>query len=289
MPDKQTTVEVRDGVRPGTAAVEFVVSVTSNEPCFVHGRALGSDGAPLAGASLVLAYPLEGKLRQGAVEADGTFRLKAPQFGDLVLSVRAAHEAEIRLPIPGLAPGEDRDLGVVAAQSSGSIEVGITLADGTPLVNPMVILEGSGILTSSDGRTFRSAQLPPGTYRLFPEADNVATAVRDVEVRAGEVSRVTLNLEPGLRRVFFFEGAQGAPEMGRSHLVVRRADGTVVFDVQRELAGAEPGMLGSFGVGLSPGSYRLEATSEDGRSAVFPFEVVAGSPSPLAHQVPLGN
>ena len=289
MPDGRTTVEVRDGMRPGPAAVEFIATVTSNEPCFVRGQALGSDGSPLGGASLVLRHPLEGRLRHGTTEADGTFRLESPQFGDLVLTVRAVGEAEFRLSVPGLAPGEDRDLGLVVAQTSGSIEAEITLADGSLLVHPMVILDGRGILTSTDGRTFRSARLPPGTYRLFPEADNISTRTRELEVRAGEVSRVTLSLEPGLRRVFFFEGARDAQMMGDSHLVVRRADGTLVFDVQRELAGAEPGMLGSFGVGLPSGNYRLEATSEDGRHVVFPFDVIEGSQSPLGLKVPLGD
>jgi hypothetical protein len=182
LPDRQTLVERREGVRPGPEPFEFALAVPSNAPCFVHGRALASDGTALSGAMVIVSYPLKSSQRRGTTAADGSFRVQAPQFGEQVLYVRADSIAEIRMPVHALASGEDRDLGTITADASGSLEVDCRLMDGSALIYPMIVLEGHGILEQVEGFTFRSKQLVPGTYHLFPEANNIVTTTRDVDV-----------------------------------------------------------------------------------------------------------
>ncbi|RMH18745.1 MAG: carboxypeptidase-like regulatory domain-containing protein, partial [Gemmatimonadetes bacterium] len=86
----------------------------------------------------------------------------------------------------------------LAAQWPGEIHVRVVDAvQGDPVAQARVRIESTTAVALTDAGGFaRLRAVEPGTYTLSADALSYATVRKTVQVRNGEVTRVTLALEP---------------------------------------------------------------------------------------------
>jgi Carboxypeptidase regulatory-like domain len=181
---------------------------------------------------------------------------------DLVLEEeRAARGLELRLQAPA------------------RIEGTITGPDGKPCAGAVVFLsedagsrlaEGYPPPRSDAGGRFSIDGLPPGALRIGARTDGLVTAgTPRIELRAGETSRIALELRDGTRLRVLVQEEDGCP-VGAS-LRVADERGQTVGSAQ-PLPNGDRGTVETPESGLwigpiPPGRYTITATNHDGASA----------------------
>ncbi len=87
-----------------------------------------------------------------------------------------------------------------AAQSAGAVAGTVVTADGTPVDDARVRLQdlSRNTAVNEDG-SFLFEELPPGSYLITATSFRFGRSVERVEIRAGETSRVTLEVDPLFR------------------------------------------------------------------------------------------
>lgn len=280
------------GVRPGGSELILTVTRSTRPSAFVTGRIVDDQGQPLRGAR-ARAESWETRFGVSAPidEGEGTFRLGPLSAGKWPVTVYPRNLPGFSLGTFDLEPEEVRDLGTIAVASLGGLELELRREDGALLTKPWITLwdrKFCHILKSPDGSTFRGNNLYAGTYTLVPIGENVATLTRTVEIRGGETTKLDLALPSGVVQWFTFPTAGGEPAPEKLRVVARTLDGAIVIDAASTFNISPEGTwIPNFRAGFAPGSYVLEATSEDGWFARVDLRFGEASAQPGELVVPL--
>ncbi|RNG28924.1 MFS transporter [Streptomyces botrytidirepellens] len=242
------TVEKEDAVPPAADVPALTGSV-------IHGRVLGSDGAPLADAAVTLIDTGGRQLGRTVSGRDGTYTVAAPDTASVVLI--------------GSAPGH-RPQAATLLVSDVPLACDLRLAGGGGLTGS-VRAEGGGPLagatataTGADGEVAGSAtadekgefalpELASGAYTLTLSADGHRPHATQVELTAGEPVRVDVALRPAAR-VRGTVRDQGGQPLEDARVALLDASGDVVG---QSITGAD----GTFGFeGLTGEHYTVVAS-----------------------------
>lgn len=133
----------------------------------------GSDGEPIAGASVTAFSPL-GAVAPSTTDSDGEVEVAGPATGPLVLEVRAAGFAPRRVEIPEDVRTLDADPYEIVLERGGWILAHVWDKEtGLPCAGCRVTVSGSGplqgLVTDGSG-TARSEPLTPGTWQASLES-----------------------------------------------------------------------------------------------------------------------
>jgi RNA polymerase sigma-70 factor (ECF subfamily) len=271
-------------VHPPRLDLELVASAIDLTPASVTGAVVDAHGTPLAGVDVGVYSIARSRGYDATTDIQGRFRVDRLESGDFYAEVAPPDAPSFRVDVPALTAGEQRDLGVLTVGAAGRVTAYLARDDGSKLENPLVMLmstsdfESNFAMKTDDGYHFTSPALSPGTYQLFPQATNIASSLRDVEVRADETTALDYRYAAGRLRIFFLQVPDAAPALGPTHVVVRRANGELVLDMTR-VFGAEPnkgGTVGAIAFGAGYGGQHIDVTAQDGRSASADFVVSAG-------------
>ena len=293
---QQQSIEYRETVPEGETH-EMVLELPSAK---IAGRVLGPDGEPLESTRVTLA--VDGPIGNGSftggqyaeiwTEEDGTYELVwlrpgtytvaaggsflGGLFGDLGSKTYGRHaKSGIRIGAGQVLDGVDFRL-----EEPGSITGKVVDVTGAPVSEAALFLRDpdgnvldrfSMVLTDAAGN-FTYSSLEEGTYEITARTrDQVSSEPQDVQVRSGEETETTVTLNEGTILLVIFVGADEEPLScdltvtdGRgnqvnglwsfSDLMTAFAEGGISSEEQR--------------VGpLPPGTYKLEATTDDGRRA----------------------
>ena len=221
----------------------------------IHGRVLGSDGAPLADAAVTLIDTGGRQLGRTVSGRDGGYAVTAPGTASVVLI--------------GSAPGH-RPQAVTLLVSDVPVACDLRLAGGGGLTGS-VRAEGGGPLagatataTGADGEVAGSAtadekgefalpELASGAYTLTLSADGHRPHATQIELTAGEPLRVDVALRPAAR-VRGTVRDQGGQPLEDARVALLDASGDVVG---QSITGAD----GTFGFeGLTGEHYTVVAS-----------------------------
>ena len=213
------------GALPGTA------TATSN----VHGRVVGSDGEPIAGADLRIGARV---VQSGE---DGAFALRAVARGERVLQVSAQGYAtrsiSLRLAQPTHELGE-----LLLLSSLGALRGRVLDANGVVVPGARVSIASAGrdVLCDASG-SFALDKLPAGRLELYVQAAQWEPITVPVVVAPGRELQLDLVLRDQLpvgQIRGTVRGPHGEPVMAEiavEELTVRETtgdDGTFALDVQ---------------------------------------------------------
>jgi hypothetical protein len=266
----------------------------------IAGVVLGPDGKPVAGARVSLA--VDGPIQNGSVTGgnyaevsagpDGRYELRWLRPGNYSVAAGGALFGGLfgdaggqtfgRQVRRGLVVGEGQWLRGVdfRLRTPGRIEGRVVGASGEAVTGAAIFLRDedgntidriSMVATDATGR-FEYTGLEEGLYQVSARtAALVSPEPQGVRVTAGEASAVTLTLDQGTVLVVGLSDGDG--NSVRCSLVVTDPNGQQVnglwsmTDLMSVFSGggisSDEQRVGP----LAPGKYRLEATSEDGRSA----------------------
>jgi hypothetical protein len=196
-------------------------SITVQRGRAVSGRVLGPDGAPVAGAEVVVATQLMGDgrsltagfgagaeemwgVRRGTSEADGSFTV--PGIGKTEELVIAAEHPEIgRSAAQKIMPGTDSPTLELRLEPFGSV-AGTVTAGGKPAPSAAVIATLSSaaqqnlmVQTGDDGR-YVIDKLPAGSYKLTAAIGGMGTqktGTAQVVVEGGARARADIEIPVG--------------------------------------------------------------------------------------------
>ncbi|MBK8179660.1 MAG: carboxypeptidase regulatory-like domain-containing protein [Planctomycetes bacterium] len=259
----------------------------------IAGKVVGPDGAELGWVQLQLArLPSSGEevsqwtSGNTSTNQDGEFEFKNLPAGDFTLEVRGSswnrrtfeqrQYGMVKLDIP-LGEGEVKDDLRIEMEAAGSLRVTILLADGSPAGSGRMTVRrldvGASTYTSmddngfSDGSTFRE-DLLPGSYEVTIQVDDqVSPQPERVTILSSETTEITIRLRPGGKVKFQAVDAQGAQVQALATLV----DGS-----GRPFPAGRPLRNGEVSSSLPPGTCRVQARDNAGRSAEASCTVKAG-------------
>lgn len=205
---------------------------------------------------------------------DGRFTFDRLDAGVYRLTIRTLESLIHRSDWFELGPGEHRDLGTIRSEPAGSLAVEISHEYEPERVSPVVRDSDFDIvsLVRPRGADLVAEELSPGTWYLDLGAEGMADVCEPVDIRAGEETRVHVQLEPGTDRTIAFELPADRP-WSRLRATVR--DGTGRLRLGRTLpAGDHAGYASaSILVTLPVGSFVVEASTDTGLSATGRIEV----------------
>jgi len=171
-----------------------------------------------------------------------------------------------------------------ALAKPGRIEGVVTLPGGRPVANAALFVrdaDGAPLHAFSQGKTDRAGRfeiggVAPGRVTLFARTGDAATAEVVTTVVEGETMKVELILRPGTLLRVTLRGANGElttaafsvrDERGREHAVL-----TSEWDMTRLMNEGYTPSVRCVGP-LPPGSYRVQATAQGGRSTTREVEL----------------
>jgi hypothetical protein len=267
-----------ENIRPGEDEVLLSVTWESRPSAFLSGRVVDEFEKPLTGAHISAAHRVTGQATGGETsKEDGSFRVGPLPAGSYDVFLDRADLPGLGLDPIEVAPEEERDLGVIQLKPRGRLELVLHREDEALLEHPfLMLLRGRyGIpLQTEDGSTFRSEEIYAGRYTLVPMGGNVATVQQDVEIRAGDTTRLELRLPAGVLQQISFQIPEGETGPRFMKVVARSHDGRVL--VNRELwtgFGRDGATQAIFQAGFAPGRYVVEADSEAGWGSTTPLEI----------------
>lgn len=260
----------------------------------LRGRVEDPDGQPLPGAEIWLSE--YGNDDEGApvAESDGRGEFELRCIGPhRSIAAFQGGLAPTRLhPVTG-NPGDAVELTLVLEGTGAWVEGIVTTRDGTPLVGievRAIAIESGGVRpVGPDGvplgrrppastRTdstgfFELRSLPVGELRLWTSSPEHAPWIQELELRAGEVERLGIVLEPAGRLVGTVTDVEGRPVAG-----ARLETG----DWGRpDHAWTRSGRDGSYTLApLAPGPRDIRVSLDDVGSRDARVEVLAGAPTP---------
>lgn len=282
----------QEEVRPGGGELLLEVPKSKRPGSFIEGKFVDEQGHPVAGLQIVVRSPPQPSVNSADVSPEtGSFRMGPVPEGDYELGLCRNDRPYMNLPKVELQANEEKDLGTITLKSSGRLELVLLREDGA-LIDPISVrayYQGWGhLLETDDCSTFRSKELHEGTYTLFPVGRNVSTVPQEIEIRAGETTRLEVRLPPGVYQVVTFRGQVAREGPDRLNIAVRTAVGSLMFEQERG-HGWDKNMLytSTFHAGFPPGRYEVEAKSADGWEGRATFEISATATKTEVVEAPL--
>jgi len=280
--NREFPVAVARNVRPGTGELRLQVESERWPSVFLAGRVVDELGKPTDGAQLVLGRET---LRGGRLhypDPTGAFELGPLPPGTWLLRAGSPELPDVPSVVLGpreLAPGETWDCGTIVLGRGGVLAVTARgLASGA---EPSFGVQREGVFPLSlwrDGDAWRSGPLQAGPYHLQVSGTGVAALRLPFEIRAGETTRLDLDLAAG-QLVTIRAHAEGAGEMAQPRLRILDARGEIVLDGSLWFRPDAEGLVhpGDYGTQLAllPGEYRVEVGFDDGPRSTAPFQVAA--------------
>jgi RNA polymerase sigma-70 factor (ECF subfamily) len=257
---------LEDGVSPGKGEILLTVTSASKPSAYLSGRIVDDQGKLVEGAQVV-AHNEGTNQGAGATTAkeDGGFRIGPLPSGRYTLHVDPKDLPPLILDGIEIAPDEQRDLGTITLKARGRFELVLRLEDGSIVDRPSIMLmQGryAHFLETDDGFTFKSEELYPGTYTLFPIGQNIATEQRTIDIASGDATRVELRLRAGVPQSFEFLPPRGEKAPDEMRVVIRDSDGKVLLDRASSTNMSNDGTsTPGFLAGFAPGRYTYEAIS----------------------------
>ena len=281
-----------DEVRPGGGEVLLEVPKSNRPGAFLTGKLVDERGSPVEGVRIVVRSPTKPWNNQADPSPEtGSFRIGPFPAGEYELGLVRGGRPYMELPKIEVQADEEKDLGTIALKPSGKLEVVLLREDGA-LLDPVSIRAYGGgwghLLETEDGSTFRSKDLHEGRYTLFPVGRNVATLGREIEIRAGETTKLEVRLPAGILQQVHFRvpESEGRPEP--LHVTVRTAEGASLFERDLSFGPAKDGRYSAvLSAGYAPGQYEVAARTADGWNTVASFEVSATATSTEALETAL--
>ncbi|MES9602342.1 MFS transporter [Actinomadura sp. NPDC000929] len=195
----------------------------------VRGVVRTREGEPVASAALTLIGVDGHQLARAITREDGRYALPTPGPGSYVLiAATGGHEPQAATLVVGDRPVEFDLL----LAGSGGLAGTVRSADGTPIVNAMVVVTdvrgdvvGTG-RTDADGRyTFKD--LVAGAYTLAVSAAAHRPVAMPVEVTGNGQTRLDVEMPPGARIRGTVRNESGEP-VGEARVTLVDAAGNVV-------------------------------------------------------------
>jgi len=223
-------IAVGDASQP----VRLVVADSLLPVAKMRGRVVDEQGEAVAGSWAWLRDA--DVMEDPALPGDGAFAFTDLSPGRYQVSYGAPGYMEGRKTI-NLRRNDDRDLGDLVVRRGATVRVTYLRPDGRPWVGrpPMPWLSnGARFLLAGeigyaiDGKEVVVTRVPPGSYKVqAPWGDELVIPPVTIDLRAGEVRRLELQVQVGRRRLLTFAGNKEDRDL---QVVVRRGDGLVVLE-----------------------------------------------------------
>jgi carboxypeptidase family protein len=268
-----------EGVRAGDD-VELRVTGEWDPSAHIDGRLLDSDGRPVGHAEVRTFARLAVYVQEVTTDAaTGRFRVGPLPPGEYRVEIVPPDHARLELPWRPLAARETWDLGELHLEPSGRLLLRIVRENGCPDRDPSISIQpedGPGHARLNRwGDGWRSDPLPAGRHRLRVGGEGFAGFERIVDVASGAENSVELMLRPGSRTTLRFRAATGAAEWKTLSFRVVRETGEDVLTWKPFATFARTAI--DWAVDLGPGSYRLFAADDVGRTAEAQLRVDGGT------------
>jgi hypothetical protein len=182
-----------------------------------------------------------------------------------------------------IGPNEHVDLGTIHGAVPGSLRVEL---ESFPASLGIVLLDrGFDVVEflERDGADLVARDLPPGEYFVCVEAQDMAVALRPVEIRPGEESRVSVSFEAGVARTLGFCPVDPAADWNWIRVAIRDEAGRLCLGRREERFARRPSVLAR----LAPGTFSVEAETDTGLVArgTFAVEALVEQDSPLVFEL----
>ncbi|WP_433464804.1 MFS transporter [Spirillospora sp. CA-128828] len=195
----------------------------------VRGVVRSGDGVPVPSAALTLIGGDGHQLARAITQEDGRYALPAPGPGSYVLiAATGEHEPQAATLVVGGRPVE-YDL---LLAGNGGLGGTVRSADGTPIVNAMVVVTDVRGDVVGTGRTDAAGQyafkdIVSGTYTLAVSAAAHRPVAMPVDVTGNGQARLDIEMPPGARIRGTVRNESGAP-VGDARVTLVDAAGNVV-------------------------------------------------------------
>jgi EmrB/QacA subfamily drug resistance transporter len=223
----------------------------------VHGHVRGSDGAPVAAATLTLISLTGQQLGRAAAQADGSYTLPVPGSGTYVL-IAASDGCQPQAST--VTVGEEPvAYDVLLSVSSGLTGVVTSALDDLPVEGAMVVVtdvRGEVLATgkTDPGGGFTFAELPAGDFTVAVNATGCRPTARLVQVGGAGITRLEITLQAGAQ-------LQGTVRAGADHRPLSDARLTLLDAAGNVVSTATTGSDGAYAfTDLDAGGYSLIAS-----------------------------
>ncbi|MDX6315675.1 MAG: hypothetical protein QOF44_5139, partial [Streptomyces sp.] len=223
----------------------------------VHGHARGSDGTPVAAATLTLISLTGQQLGRATAQADGSYTLPVPGSGSYVL-IAAADGCQPQASTVTVGQ-EPVAYDVVLSANGGLAGVVTSALDNLPVEGAMVVVTDVRGEVLATGKTdaagaFTFAELPVGDFTVAVNASGCRPTARLVEVGGAGKTRVEIVLQAGAH-------LQGSVRAGADHRPLADARLTLLDAAGNVVGTATSGPDGAYAfTDLDAGGYSLIAS-----------------------------
>src|SRR5262245_44966422 len=275
-------------VRPSGEPLALVLPDLAATTGRVVGRAVSADRTGI-GAAVASATQWPGDLWCAVpLDADGCFEIARVPPGTIEVQVQSQRCGTVRLGEHEIEAGQELDLGTLRLGEPGRVHGALRGLAPERLAAVRVDLRRAdedlgaqaGVVA---GTSYRSPELQPGEYELALQGDFVASLRRSLTVRSGVDLALDLELQPaGMRALVLLLSEPGPSPWVWCH--VRDESGESRWFGAGDAA---DGALELF-VSALPGTYRVEAFSEDGDELTGEIEIAGldGAQPPLVLEFP---
>jgi hypothetical protein len=257
------------GVVPGGEALVLRVSPEHVPTCFLRGTIAAETATRVS-----VAADNGAQLGSQQVPPGGSFvfgPLCAGRYALQVVLFEGPRPVFVHLGSFVLAPGQDRDVGVLRVPEPGEVAVELQAIGGSAWAGDYCTLANlDGTAVSAAGRTVDGLvvfKVGPGNYLVEAEAADCCFEHGPIEVRSGERTTVRLRAVAGVQRSLWCS----LPSGSLSFRGILRKGGVAMRSFL--LPSKRP-------VRLSPGQWELEVELAGGRKQRVPFAVTADAEAP---------
>ena len=263
------------GVDPKTGHIELRLPYEGEPNAKIRGRVLDPDGKPVVNAQISPYRQGDGNSRVYSTDAEGWIKIDKLRPGTYTLWVRSGSYPAHRTKFV-LTSGATHDVGTVRLIHGGRVLVKV--AEGTDSKEPFYLAlrdarDNRMVISINQRQTpRRSESVAPGDYLLSVTGPKVIPTSFPCVVRAGEETEIEIRVPIGVARRLKFAMPPDAEKVNRMQLTLV---GPKDFKLTRSITRWRPTPFG-INLGLAPGAYRLEASTQEGHRATHSFQVTGG-------------
>ncbi|MEZ6036361.1 MAG: carboxypeptidase-like regulatory domain-containing protein [Planctomycetota bacterium] len=271
----------RAGIVPDQEVIEFTVDYDKPQkkvPGTVRGR-IADAGARIRNpkAATVTIHSDAGWFRPGIELQDGAFVVDEVEPCRFRVVLKEGETVLASTDWFDLVAAGDVDIGVLATEPGGAVQVQVSRAKGAEDFEPKLYLRRDGDPLSTTVELGRAAEalvdnLTPGTYEVSGYYKGMQSVKRSIEVRVGTTSQLTAELRPGASGKVAVWWPEGHSESkGRSYEVTDES-GAVVSEFDGLLY-TSPTRPYELHYTLAAGRYHLEFSTDDRLRGELDFEI----------------